>query len=140
LSARIAQAVPGERIQLSLWRQRQAQELAVTLGKAAVDGATASAAGSDGDVAGGARLGLALRPLNPEEQRQSQLDHGLVVQGAQGAAARAGLQRGDVVVAINGQPVDTVDGLRQVLAASPKRVALLVWRDGEQLFVPVSPA
>jgi serine protease Do len=61
------------------------------------------------------------------------------VQGAQGAAARAGLSRGDVVLAINGQPVDSVDTLQRVLAGKPKRVALLVWRAGEQLFVPVAP-
>ncbi len=140
LSARIAQAVPGDRVQLSVWRGRQAQDLTVTLGKAEADSTVAAAAGGDGDAASGARLGLALRPLNRDERQQAQLDHGLVVQGAQGAAAKAGLQKGDVVVAINGQPVDTVDALRRVLAASPKHVALLVWRDGEQLFVPISPA
>ncbi|MES2716426.1 MAG: Do family serine endopeptidase [Pseudomonadota bacterium] len=141
LSARIAQAVPGERIALGLWRQGKALDLTVTLGRAG-EGAQAGAqpaAGSDDAVPGGARLGLALRPLQPEERAQAKLDHGLLVQGAQGAAARAGLLRGDVVLAINGQPVDSVDTLRRVLAASPKRVALLVWRGGEQLFVPVAP-
>jgi serine protease Do len=60
-----------------------------------------------------------------------------VVQGVQGAAARAGLAQGDVVMSINGLPVDSVDELRRVLQAKPKSVALLVWRDGERLFVPV---
>ncbi len=141
LSARIAQAVPGDRIALGLWRQGKALDLTVTLGRAG-EGAQAGAqpaAGSDDAAPGGARLGLALRPLQPEERAQAKLDHGLLVQGAQGAAARAGLLRGDVVLAINGQPVDSVDTLRRVLAASPKRVALLVWRGGEQLFVPVAP-
>ncbi len=145
LSVRIAQAVPGERIALGVWRQGQAIDLTVTLGRAG-EGAQAGAAQSggidDSDSAaapGGARLGLALRPLQPEERAQAKLDHGLVVQGAQGAAARAGVLRGDVVLAINGQPVDSVDTLKRVLAAAPKRVALLVWRGGEQLFVPVAP-
>ena len=61
-------------------------------------------------------------------------------QGSEGwHAARAGVMQGDVVLAINGQPVDSVDSLKRVLAANPKRVALLVWRDGQQLFVPVAP-
>jgi serine protease Do len=141
LSARIAQAVPGERIALGLWRQGRALDLTVTLGRAGEGepAAAQSAAGSGDAGPGGARLGLALRPLQPEERAQARLDHGLLVQGAQGAAARAGLLRGDVVLAINGQPVDSVDTLKRVLAASPKRVALLVWRAGEQLFVPVAP-
>jgi len=33
--------------------------------------------------------------------------------------------------------VDSVAALRKVLAAKPRSVALLVWRDGERLFVPV---
>ena len=141
LSARIAQAVPGERIALGVWRQGRALDVTVTLGRAG-EGAQAgapAAAANDETAPGGARLGLALRPLQPDERAQAQLDHGLLVQGAQGAAARAGLARGDVVLAINGQPVDSVDALKRVLAANPKRVALLVWRAGEQLFVPVAP-
>lgn len=138
LSARVAQAVPGERIALGVWRQGKAVELTATLGKADDAGATKQAAAGD-EAAGGAKLGLALRPLQPAERAQARLDHGLLVQDARGAAARAGVAVGDVVLAINGQPVDSVDVLRKVLAGSPKRVALLVWRAGEQLFVPIAP-
>ena len=139
LSARIAQSLPGERIQLSLWRNQKAQDVTVTLGRAGENGATLAAdgGGNADEATGGARLGLALRPLSRDERSQASLEHGLVVQGVQGAAARAGLTQGDVVMAINGQPVDSVDELRRVLAAKPKSVALLVWRDGERLFVPV---
>ena len=136
LSARIAQSLPGDKIALSVWRGQKQQELTVTLGRAG-EAANTAAANAPGDEAGGARLGLALRPLSRDERNQSQLESGLVVQQAQGAAARAGLTEGDVVLAINGQPVDSVDALKRVLAAKPKSVALLVWRDGERLFVPV---
>ena len=136
LSARIAQALPGERIKLSLWRGQKLQELEVTLGRAG-DKTLASAEAAGDEAPGAARLGLALRPLTRDERSQSQIEHGLVVQQAEGAAARAGLTQGDVVLAINGQPVDSVDELKRVLAGKPKSVALLVWRDGERLFVPV---
>jgi serine protease Do len=136
LSARIAQAAPGDKVQLSLWRNQKAQDLTVTLGRAG-DKADAPAAARADEAGEGTRLGLALRPLNRDERAQAQIDHGLVVQGVQGAAARAGLAQGDVVMAINGQPVDSVDELRRVLKAKPKSVALLVWRDGDRLFVPV---
>jgi serine protease Do len=141
LSARIAQAEPGERIALGIWRQGRAQDLSVTLGRAGGEAQAGARRGADGDDAapGGARLGLALRPLQPAERAEAQLDHGLLVQDARGAAARAGVAPGDVLLAINGQPVDSVDALKKVLAGGPKRVALLVWRAGEQLFVPVAP-
>ncbi len=136
LSARIAQSQPGDRIKLSVWRGQKPLDLEVTLGRAGETGAGQAGAGDD-ETGGGPRLGLALRPLSRDERAQAQIEHGLLVREVQGAAARAGLAQGDVVMAINGLPVDTVDELKRVLAAKPKSVALLVWRDGERLFVPV---
>ncbi len=138
LSARIAQANPGDRIQLSLWRHQKAQDATVTLGRAGDTGAALAAGDPASDEAAeGARLGLALRPLSRDERAQAKIEHGLLVQGVQGAAARAGLSQGDVVMAINGQPVDQIDELRRVLLSKPRSVALLVWRGGERLFVPI---
>jgi serine protease Do len=54
-----------------------------------------------------------------------------------GAAARAGVERGDVLLAINGKPVGSIDQVRDVLKGKPKHVALLVQRDGEKLFLPI---
>jgi serine protease Do len=42
-----------------------------------------------------------------------------------------------VVLAINGKPVSSVDDIKRVLDGKPRSVALLVWRDGDRLFVPV---
>ena len=135
LSARIGQATPGEKLKLSLWRDHAQRDVEVTLGRAGP--VNLAAAGAEQGAEPSGRLGLALRPLSPSERGQAQLDHGMLVQEAQGAAARAGLTQGDVVMAINGRPVDNLDDLRQVLQAKPKSVALLVWRGGERLFVPV---
>jgi len=63
---------------------------------------------------------------------------GLVVENADGAAAKAGVEQGDVVLAVNGKPVASVDEVRAILASKPKRVALLIWRDGARIFFPVN--
>jgi serine protease Do len=135
LSSRIGLKQPGEKVRLTVWRDQREQDMTVTLGSASAS-LQAAAAGA-GEAGEPARLGLALRPLSPAERGQAQLDHGMLVQDVEGAAARAGLAQGDVVMAINGKPVDSIDDLRAVLKAKPKSVALLVWRDGERLFVPV---
>ncbi|WP_088281607.1 Do family serine endopeptidase [Ideonella sp. A 288] len=135
LSARIGLAKPGDKVTLKVWRGKAEQELAVTLGAARPE-TQASAEAADA-AEGGGRLGLALRPLSPIERQQARVEHGVLVQGVQGAAQRAGLQRGDVVMAINGQPVDGIEDLQRVLSGKPKQVALLVWRGGERMFVPV---
>ena len=117
-----------------MWRQGKPEQLTAQLGGAKGK----SAAVARNDVAPQGKLGLALRPLQPQEQREAKVDGGLVVEQASGPAARAGVQPGDVVVAANGQPVKDIEQLRSIVAKSDKSVALLVQRDGQQLFVPIN--
>lgn len=135
VSSRIGLAQPGEKVKLKVWRDQAERDITVTLG--AARGESDAVADAPGASDQGSKLGLSLRPLTREERQQAQLDSGLVVQGVQGASARAGLEQGDVVMAINGKPVSSIDDIRKVLEAKPKSVALLVWRDGDRLFVPV---
>jgi serine protease Do len=44
---------------------------------------------------------------------------------------------GDVLLAINGRPVQSADQVREVMKGKPKNVALLVQRNGETIFVPL---
>ena len=76
--------------------------------------------------------------MTREEKRQARVEQGLVVEGATGAAARAGIEPGDVLLAINGKPVQSVEQVKSVLQSKPKSVALLVQREGEKIFVPVN--
>lgn len=50
-----------------------------------------------------------------------------------GAAARAGLLAGDVLLAINGVAVKPVDQVRSVMDKKPRTMALLILRDGSWL-------
>ena len=136
LSSRVGLARPGEKVTLEVWRDKKLETVVATLG-ASTDKEDVAKVQSDGD--NGAKLGLALRPLNREERGEVGAN-GLLVQNADGAAAKAGVQQGDVVLAVNGKPVNSVDDVKSVLAANPKRksVALLIWRDGERIFFPVN--
>jgi serine protease Do len=62
---------------------------------------------------------------------------GLVVEDVTGAAARSGIQPGDVVLSINGTRVTSVEQLRSLAAKAGKHVALLVQRDAAKIFVPI---
>lgn len=83
------------------------------------------------------RLGLAVRPLEKEEQRELGITSGLVVEEVAGAAEQSGMQPGDVVLAINGTSVSTVEQLRGLADKAGKNVALLVQREAERIFVPL---
>jgi len=135
LSSRIGLATPGESVKLKVWRDKSPRDVEVKLGNAEDGGKVA--ANSKKEVEPG-QLGLALRPLSPDERAQAKIEQGLLIEGVAGPAARAGLAQGDVLLAINGQAVGTVEQVRSVMEKKPKSVALLVERRGERIFVPVN--
>ena len=136
ISSRIGIAAPGDKLTLQVWRERAQRTVTVTLGKIKNDDAAANDDAHEGSDAEPARLGLALRPLTRDERAQG-VDHGLVVEQVGGAAQRAGIEPGDIVLSVNGTPATSVDQVRQTLKNKPKSVALLIQRGEQQIFVPV---
>lgn len=56
------------------------------------------------------------------------------------AASEAGLKEGDLVVAINGQPVETWEEMTEIIQANPNREIMFdVERDGKLLTLPITP-
>lgn len=133
LPAQIARMQPGSHTTLKVWRKGDVRSVDVTIASLPTD----RVAMGKGESAGGGKLGLDVRPLSPGERSQVGLAGGLVVQDVDGAAARAGIQQGDVIVAVNGTPVKSVDQLRAIVAKAGKHVALLVQRDDARIFIPV---
>ena len=135
LPAVIGQSMPGQKVTLEVWRKGEAKTLNATLGDASEKAVkTAKAAAAD---EGKGKLGLALRPLQPEEKKQIGVDAGLLVAQASGPAAAAGITEGDVLLSINGVAAGDVDAVRAAVAKADKTVAVLIWRDGNKIFVPV---
>ncbi|WP_213955259.1 DegQ family serine endoprotease [Variovorax sp. dw_954] len=134
LPAVISMAMPGSKVQLDIWRKGSAETITARLGNA---NDKAEKVASTKDAADQGKLGLALRPLQPDERREAGVDNGLVVEAARGPAAMAGVQAGDVLLAVNGTPVRSVDQVKDVMSKSPKSVALLVQRGDDKIFVPV---
>ncbi len=138
LSSNVSMSKPGERVALDVWRDGKLVRIDATLGdaneKAKRSAPEELAANDDGN---GAKLGLALRPLEPIERRQSGIASGLVIEDAQGAAAIAGVEPGDVLVAVNGRAVNSLAQVRDVVAKANKSVALLIQRGNDRIFIPV---
>jgi len=83
-------------------------------------------------------LGLTVRPLTQEEQRQGGLSDGLMVEDASGHATEAGIQPGDVVLGVDGTPVRTPGELRTYVQHHKDHVALLIACGDSRIFVPVA--
>jgi serine protease Do len=132
LPAQVADVKPGTKATLEISRNGASKEMEVTVGE--LKGEKVASADSPNQEHG--RLGLALRPLSPEERRQLG-SNGLVVEEASGPAARAGIQPGDLLLAVNGTPIESAAQLGALLAKSGKTMALLIQRDDGKIFVPV---
>jgi serine protease Do len=134
LPAIVGMSKPGERVQLDVWREGGKVQLTAQLANATDKVAMAE---THSDKAAGGKLGLALRPLQPDEARQVGINGGLVVEDVSGAAQRAGVQPGDVVLAVNGTPAKNIEQVRSIVAKADKSVALLIQRGEDKIFVPV---
>ena len=122
-----SEAQPGELVLAEFIRDGQRQRVYVTVGEAKRSPPVRRPARPAGEP-----LGLVLTPS----------EDGLEVRRAEGAAQRAGLQPGDIVVSVNGKPVLTPREFDAALASVAKGagVALLVQREGARRFVAVRPA
>jgi len=129
----VANIRPGETAKLQIWRKGSKHDIEVKVGGAKEE----KTAGAESKETTNGKLGLGLRALKPEERRQLDGKGGLLVESVSGAAARAGIRQGDVVLSVNGEPVTTVEQLRTLVAKASKRVALLIQRGDARLFVPV---
>jgi serine protease Do len=129
----VADLKPGASASLEVIRKGAHRTLVATVGESRPEKlAQAEAAGTEGG-----RLGVAVRPLERDEKRQSGIAAGLVVEQVSGPAARAGLQPGDVILACNGTPVASVEQLKSLVGGAKRTVALLIERDQAKIFVPV---
>ena len=133
LPAQIALMRPGTTTRLQVIRNGKPVSIDVALGEVQ-DKQVASAEAVDRSRG---RLGVAVRPLVPEEQREAGVPSGLLVEQATGPAARAGIQAGDVIVSVNGAPVSSVAQLQQIVGKTGKKLALLVQRENSRIFVPI---
>jgi serine protease Do len=129
----IGEGRPGADIKVEVWRDGKARDVGVKLGETPAEkvAEVTPAAGKP------TQLGLVVRPLTRQEMAKLDTPHGVVVERAEGPAAKAGIRAGDVIVALNSEPIDSIEQLKSVVERSRDRVALLVQRNATRFFVPV---
>ena len=140
----VGNTAPGARAALRVWRRGAYQDLRLTVA-ALEDEKVAKAGGGDKPAAkstGAAQaLGLGLRELQADERAELKVRGGLLVLDAEGAAARAGLSEGDVILALANREIASLKDFESALAGADKGrpLSLLVRRGDWVQYVLIKP-
>jgi serine protease Do len=140
---------PGTTVPITIYRDNQRKSLNVTPDELDLEAEAAGrrSAGPDGrpEPPTATDFGMQLEAITPQIARSVELPQGrggaLVADVDRGsAAARAGVQPNDIILEVNRQPVSSLPqatrALQNVPAGTP--VFLVVWRQGEELFITMS--
>jgi serine protease Do len=130
---------PGSRVSMQIWRNKTAREVQVTVAELQDDRAAAQQKrGAKPPAATPGVFGMSLSELTEAQRKELKVEGGVLVNEAQGAAARAGIRRGDVILAVNNQDVKSVQQFSEMMGQVEKGriVALLVRRGGNSLYIP----
>ena len=87
-------------------------------------------------------LGLGVSDLTDAQKKELKIDGGVVIDVAEGVAARAGLRAGDVILRVNNTDVKDAKQFTALVAKleQKKTAVLLVRRGDSSQFVPVKPS
>jgi serine protease Do len=126
---------PGTRSPITVFRRGTSRELMVTIAEIEAEKPVRRAAVPEAKppVAGPAQaIGLVVAELNDAQKKEFKLRGGVRVESVEGAAARAGLREGDVIVAIANAEVLSVKDFEQTLAKIDKtKTVNVLFRRGE---------
>ncbi len=127
---------PGTRSRMTVFRRGQQKELTVTVAELEAEPQQATAEPAEPPrsqpAAGAKGLGLSVADLTAAQKKELGIEGGVRVLAVEGAAARAGLREGDVIVAVANTDTGSVAQLEAALAKADKNRPLnVLFRRGE---------
>lgn len=132
LSQAVASTKPGAKVKVKAMREGKPVNLVIVVGEMPTDGKLnfKKPAASQNNA-----LGANVRPLNDKEKKR--VPNGLFVESVYGAAAEAGMRRGDIIISAGGKKIRTEKDLNEVVNKAKGSLAVLVDRNGSREFIPV---
>jgi serine protease Do len=140
---------PGSKVPVTVWRKGANRELSVTVaemqpeqGPRAQNGARPPPTPGAGPAPQSNALGLVVADIPEDRKAQLRIKSGVLVEAADGLAARAGLRPGDVILSMNNQDVMGAKQFNDAVSKldRTKTHIMLVRRGESAQFVPIRPA
>jgi serine protease Do len=143
LPALVASTPIGQQATVTILRNGQKMQLAVKVGELPSERADNAASPEGSAQPAKTKWGLQLREVNPElaSQLHLQSDQGVAVVGVKpgSRADEAGIQKGDIILEVNRQPVTSVnEAIKKINGSQDKdHLLLYVQRGASKLYVPL---
>ncbi len=139
----VGETKPGTTAPLQVWRKGKSVTLTVKVAEIQPPKVAAKEKPNPKtEPESSSALGLTVVPVPAETQRKMKITGGVLVRQAEGAASRAGIQEGDIVLAINdtdiANPEQFVKTVGKVDKSKP--IGVLVRRGDQTQWVAVQPA
>ncbi len=128
---------PGTSAKVEVWRDRASKVINVRVDEFPEETQKVANRNIPEPAAKADKLGLSVRPLGADERKNAETEGYLLVEDVDGPAAKAGVRPGDVIIGVNGKSVKSIAELRNATSDGSKTVAILLERDGNQLFLPI---
>jgi len=128
---------PNKVVPVQIWRNGKTKILRVKIGEMPIDKMQASNKKTIKESVN--RIGLVLKESGAKDKKMLDGRNGLVVMKATGQAVSSQIRTGDIILALNNTPVTSVRAFNREINKTPKgkTIALLIFRNGDTLFVPV---
>lgn len=132
---------PGTKTTVSVWRKGATRDLSVTIAEMEAEKPTVKAGKKFKPDQPVNTLGLVVSDLTPAQKKELRVENGVLVEVAEGAAARAGIRSGDLILRINNTDVTDAKQFNALVSKleQQRSVGLLVRRGESSQFIPVKP-
>ncbi len=136
----IANMAPATKVVMTIWRKGSTRDISVTVGEAPAEKLAVKVADKKKDDKKDAkpnRIGLVLSDLDAAERKELKVEQGVLVSDVEGAAARAGIREGDVVLAVNTVDIKSSKQLNELIDKldAKKAIALVIKRENDTRLV-----
>jgi len=132
---------PGTRSTMTVWRKGAMRDLTLTIAELEPDGKSAGGRKQKAEPAKANALGLSVSDLSAAQLKELNIEGGVGVDATEGAAARAGIRAGDIILRLNNTDIKDARQFNALVAKlDTKKPALLLVRRGDaSQFVIVKP-
>lgn len=132
---------PGMRSTISVWRKGAMRDLSLTIAEMEAEKVAKKEDGKPKSERVVNALGLSVANLTDAQKKELKLESGVIVEAAEGPAARVGLRAGDVILRLNNTDIKDAGQFNALVSKlEPKKMTVLLVRRGDSTqFVPIRP-